>query len=98
VPVELKVPAVGESVTEVEIGDWLKAVGDSVKRDDIVLTLETDKVTVEIPAPVNGTISKILVQKGDTARVGDVVGYMDEGAAGQSGVAASSALVPVAGP
>jgi len=95
VPVELKVPSVGESVTEVEIGDWLKAVGDSVKQDDIVLTLETDKVTVEIPAPVNGTISKILVKKGDSARVGDVVGYMEEGAAAERGATAPSALDPV---
>ena len=70
-PVELKVPSVGESVTEVEIGEWLKSVGDPVKQDDIVVMLETDKVTVELPAPVNGTISKILVKKGDSARVGD---------------------------
>jgi len=81
VPVELKVPSVGESVTEVEIGEWLKSVGDAVKQDDIVVMLETDKVTVELPAPVNGTISKILVKKGDSARVGDVLGYMEEGAA-----------------
>ncbi|HKO93368.1 MAG TPA: biotin/lipoyl-containing protein, partial [Polyangiaceae bacterium] len=94
-PVELKVPSVGESVTEVEVGDWLKAIGDSVKQDDIVLTLETDKVTVEIPAPVNGTISKILVKKGDSARVGDVVGYMEEGAAAEKGAAARPALDPV---
>ena len=80
-PVELKVPSVGESVTEVEIGEWLKSVGDAVKQDDIVVMLETDKVTVELPAPVNGTISKILVKKGDSARVGDVLGYMEEGAA-----------------
>ena len=83
-PVELKVPSVGESVTEVEIGEWLKSVGDAVKQDDIVVMLETDKVTVELPAPVNGTISKILVKKGDSARVGDVLGYMEEGAAAQA--------------
>ena len=98
-PVELKVPSVGESVTEVEIGEWLKSVGDAVKQDDIVVMLETDKVTVELPAPVNGTISKILVKKGDSARVGDVLGYMEEGAvqaAGQSGPAAKPApLDPV---
>jgi 2-oxoglutarate dehydrogenase E2 component (dihydrolipoamide succinyltransferase) len=94
----LKVPAVGESVTEVEIGDWLKNVGDSVKQDDIVVMLETDKVTVELPAPVSGTISKILVQKGASARVGDVLGYMEEGAAArpESGAPARSApLDPV---
>ena len=86
-PVELKVPSVGESVTEVEIGEWLKSVGDAVKQDDIVVMLETDKVTVELPAPVNGTISKILVKKGDSARVGDILGYMEEGAAAQAGQA-----------
>jgi 2-oxoglutarate dehydrogenase E2 component (dihydrolipoamide succinyltransferase) len=91
---------VGESVTEVEIGEWLKSVGDPVKQDDIVVMLETDKVTVELPAPVNGTISKILVKKGDSARVGDVLGYMEEGAAtqgaAQSGAASRSApLDPV---
>jgi 2-oxoglutarate dehydrogenase E2 component (dihydrolipoamide succinyltransferase) len=92
VPVELKVPSVGESVSEVEIGDWLKSVGDSVKQDDIIVMLETDKVTVELPAPVNGTISKILFKKGASAKVGDILGYMEEGAvAAQSGAAPRSA-------
>jgi 2-oxoglutarate dehydrogenase E2 component (dihydrolipoamide succinyltransferase) len=91
VPVELKVPSVGESISEVQIGDWLKNVGDSVSQDDIVVTLETDKVTVELPAPVSGTITKILVKKGDTAHVGDIVGYLEEGAA-----PAKSAPAPVA--
>jgi 2-oxoglutarate dehydrogenase E2 component (dihydrolipoamide succinyltransferase) len=80
VPVELKVPSVGESITEVQIGDWLKGVGDSVNQDDIVVTLETDKVTVELPAPVSGTIAQILVKKGDTAQVGSILGYLEEGA------------------
>jgi len=92
VPVELKVPSVGESVSEVEIGDWLKSVGDSVNQDDIIVMLETDKVTVELPAPVNGTISKILFQKGASAKVGDILGYMEEGAAvAKSGAAPRSA-------
>jgi 2-oxoglutarate dehydrogenase E2 component (dihydrolipoamide succinyltransferase) len=80
VPVELKVPSVGESITEVQIGDWLKSVGDTVSQDDIVVMLETDKVTVELPAPVSGTIAQILLKKGDTAQVGDIVGYLEEGA------------------
>jgi len=91
VPVELKVPSVGESITQVEVGDWLKSVGDSVSRDDIVVMLETDKVTVELPAPVSGTISKILVQKGSSANVGDVVGYMEEGAVAQKAAPAAAA-------
>jgi 2-oxoglutarate dehydrogenase E2 component (dihydrolipoamide succinyltransferase) len=79
--VELKVPEVGESITEVEIGDWLKSEGEKVHRDDAVVMIETDKVTVELPAPVTGVVSKILVQKGETATVGQIIGYMEEGAA-----------------
>lgn len=98
-PVELKVPSVGESVTEVEIGEWLKAVGDTVQQDEIIVMLETDKVTVELPAPVSGTITKILLNQGDTAMVGDIVGYLEEGAVA-SGEAKSSAaaLSPSAAP
>jgi 2-oxoglutarate dehydrogenase E2 component (dihydrolipoamide succinyltransferase) len=95
VPVELKVPSVGESVTEVEIGEWLKSVGDPVKQDDIIVMLETDKVTVELPAPVNGTISKILFKKGDSAKVGDVLGYMEEGAVAQQAAPAKAPLDPM---
>jgi 2-oxoglutarate dehydrogenase E2 component (dihydrolipoamide succinyltransferase) len=76
--VELRVPEVGESITEVEIGDWLKAEGERVSREEAVVMIDTDKVTVELPAPVNGVITKILVAKGGTAKVGEVIGYMDE--------------------
>jgi len=76
-PLELKVPSVGESVTEVEISEWHKAEGESVKRDEVVAILETEKVTVELPAPDTGVITKILKKKGETARVGDVIGYME---------------------
>jgi 2-oxoglutarate dehydrogenase E2 component (dihydrolipoamide succinyltransferase) len=91
VPVELKVPSVGESISEVQIGDWLKSVGDTVSQDDIIVTLETDKVTVELPAPVSGTIAQILVKKGETAQVGDIVGYMEAGAAGEKAAPAAPA-------
>jgi 2-oxoglutarate dehydrogenase E2 component (dihydrolipoamide succinyltransferase) len=76
-PIELKVPSVGESITEVEISEWNKAEGDSVKRDEVVAILETEKVTVELPAPGTGVITKILKKKGETAKVGDVIGYME---------------------
>ncbi|HEY6366029.1 MAG TPA: 2-oxoglutarate dehydrogenase complex dihydrolipoyllysine-residue succinyltransferase [Candidatus Binatia bacterium] len=76
-PVELKVPSVGESVTEVEISEWHKAEGESVKRDEIVAILETEKVTVELLAPGTGVITRILKKKGETAKVGDVIGYME---------------------
>jgi 2-oxoglutarate dehydrogenase E2 component (dihydrolipoamide succinyltransferase) len=81
-PLELKVPSVGESITEVEISEWNKAEGESVKRDEVVAILETEKVTVELPAPGTGVITKILKKKGETAKVGDVIGYME--AAGKS--------------
>jgi 2-oxoglutarate dehydrogenase E2 component (dihydrolipoamide succinyltransferase) len=76
--VELKVPSVGESITEVQIGDWLKSVGDSVQRDEVLVMIETDKVTVELPAPIAGVLTEIKVQKGSTANVGDVIGFMEE--------------------
>jgi 2-oxoglutarate dehydrogenase E2 component (dihydrolipoamide succinyltransferase) len=80
--VELKVPEVGESVTEVEIGEWLKAPGDAVRQDEPVVSLETDKATVELPAPASGVMGKILKQRGDRARVGEVIGYLEETAVG----------------
>ncbi len=82
--VELKVPPVGESITEVQIGEWLKKEGESAARDEVVVMIETDKVTVELPAPVSGVISKITVAAGEEAQVGDVIGYMEEGAAAEA--------------
>ena len=80
-PIELKVPPVGESITEVQIGDWLKAEGESVSRDEIIVKIETDKVTVDLPAPTTGTITQIKAKKGTVCQVGEVIGYMEEGAA-----------------
>jgi 2-oxoglutarate dehydrogenase E2 component (dihydrolipoamide succinyltransferase) len=76
--IELKVPEVGESVTEVEIGAWLKQKGELVRKDDPVVTLESEKATVELPAPESGTISKVLKQKGEVAKVGEIIGYLDK--------------------
>ncbi|HEY6724160.1 MAG TPA: 2-oxoglutarate dehydrogenase complex dihydrolipoyllysine-residue succinyltransferase [Polyangiaceae bacterium] len=81
--VELKVPPVGESITEVQIGEWLKKEGDSASRDEVIVMIETDKVTVELPAPVTGVVTKITVAAGSEAQVGDVIGYMEEGAPAQ---------------
>jgi 2-oxoglutarate dehydrogenase E2 component (dihydrolipoamide succinyltransferase) len=78
-PIELKVPEIGESITEVEIGDWLKKTGEPVKKDEPVVTLESDKATVELPSPGAGTIGKVLKQKGDIAKVGEVIAYLDDG-------------------
>ncbi len=77
--IELKVPEVGESITEVEIGDWLKAEGDIVSKDETVAMIETEKATVELPAPATGKLAKILKAKGETATVGEVVARMEAG-------------------
>src|SRR5262245_19970273 len=76
-PVNLVVPSVGESITEVEIGDWLKQEGEPVDQDEPVVVIETEKVSVELPAPMNGTITTQLKHKGDKASVGDVIGYLE---------------------
>lgn len=74
---ELKVPEVGESITEVMIGIWKKQEGDAVATDESVVEIESDKATVELPAPGSGTIVKILKGSGERATVGEVIGYMD---------------------
>ncbi len=85
--VELKVPEVGESITEVQIGDWLKKEGDWVGQDEAVVVIETDKVTVEVLAPQAGKITQVLKKTGDVANVGDVVGHLDAEAAAPQGAA-----------
>jgi len=90
--VELKVPSVGESITEVQIGDWLKHAGEAVHADEGIVVIETDKVTVELPAPSSGVVTRLLKKKGEKALVGETIGYMEVGAA--AAVKASS--VPAA--
>jgi 2-oxoglutarate dehydrogenase E2 component (dihydrolipoamide succinyltransferase) len=85
---EIKVPALGESVTEATIGQWFKKEGEAVKADEPVVELETDKVTVEVPAPAAGVLQKIAVQPGETVNVGAVLGAIADGAAA-SGAAAT---------
>ncbi len=96
--VELKVPPVGESITEVQIGTWLKREGDAVQRDEVVVMIETDKVTVELPAPVSGVLKKITVAAGGDATVGQVIGLMEEGAVASPDRAASPPPAPSAAP
>ena len=75
--IELKVPEVGESITEVMIGIWKKNVGDSVSADESVVEIESDKATVELPSPSDGVVSQILKQAGEQAVVGEVIGYLE---------------------
>ncbi|MBL8781748.1 MAG: 2-oxoglutarate dehydrogenase complex dihydrolipoyllysine-residue succinyltransferase [Alphaproteobacteria bacterium] len=83
--IEIRVPGLGESVTEATVGKWLKAQGDTVRADEPLVELETDKVTVEVPAPQAGVLSEILVQPGGTIAVGGILGMLGEG----SGAAAA---------
>ncbi|MEX0745439.1 MAG: 2-oxoglutarate dehydrogenase complex dihydrolipoyllysine-residue succinyltransferase [Phycisphaeraceae bacterium] len=91
--VELKIPEAGESVTEVEIGQWHKKPGDSVKQDELIVEIETDKATQELSAPSDGKLGKVLKQQGETARVGDVIGYLEAGE-GAAPEAAESKAAP----
>ncbi len=82
--VEIKVPAMGESVTEATISKWFKKEGESVKRDEPLLELETDKVTVEVPSPADGSIESITAQAGSTVAVGALLGAIAEGKSGSA--------------
>src|SRR5579883_187966 len=89
--VEIKVPAMGESVTEATISKWFKKEGDAVKRDEPLLELETDKVTVEVPSPADGAIESISAPAGATVSVGALLGAIAEGKGGKiSAVPASN--------
>jgi len=79
--VEIRVPALGESVTEATVGKWFKKPGEPVQADEAICELETEKVTVEVPAPASGVLSDIKVQEGETVAVGTVLGSIEEGAA-----------------
>ncbi|MGE5194547.1 MAG: biotin/lipoyl-containing protein, partial [Deltaproteobacteria bacterium] len=96
-PVELKIPAVGESISEVIIGAWRKSVGDRVEQDETLVELETDKATFDLPAPAAGVITKIVKQSGETAAVGDVIGYVGDGAAAAEPQPPVKAAAPAGG-
>ena len=76
--VELRVPTSGESITEVQVADWLKRIGDRVLEDEPVVLLETDKAAMELPSPVAGVLTEIVKQKGELAKVGDVLAYLED--------------------
>jgi 2-oxoglutarate dehydrogenase E2 component (dihydrolipoamide succinyltransferase) len=79
-PTDVKVPALGESITEATLGQWLKAPGDAVAADEPIASLETDKVAVEVNAPVAGTLAEQLVKEGDSVEVGAIIARVSEGA------------------
>jgi len=92
--IEIRVPQMGESVTEGVIAQWLKNEGDSVGADEPVVEVETDKITVEVPAPSAGVLTKQSVAEGDTVAVGDVLGLIEAGAAAQAAAEAAAPAAP----
>ncbi len=90
--VAVTVPELGESITEGTVGKWLKSVGDTVKVDDALVEIETDKVTAELPAPVAGVLAEILAAEGTDVGVGAVIAHIT------SGAAPTAAAAPVAAP
>lgn len=90
---EIRVPTLGESVTEATIGKWLKKVGDTVAADEPLVELETDKVSIEVPAPVAGVLTEITAQEGDNVGLDALLGQIDA-----SGAAAAPQAKPAAAP
>ena len=78
--IEIKVPALGESVSEATIARWFKQPGEAVKVDEPLVELETDKVTIEVPAPAGGVLETIQAQSGETVKVGTVLGAIGDSA------------------
>src|SRR4029078_7515099 len=94
---EIRVPTLGESVTEATIGKWFKKPGEAVAVDEPLVELETDKVTIEVPAPAAGILSDIAAKDGENVAVGALLGQIKEGAgapASAKPAAAPAAKVP----
>ncbi|WJR78614.1 2-oxoglutarate dehydrogenase complex dihydrolipoyllysine-residue succinyltransferase [Bradyrhizobium sp. NP1] len=95
---EIRVPTLGESVTEATIGRWFKKAGDAVAVDEPLVELETDKVTIEVPAPSAGVLGEIAAKDGDTVAVGALLGQINDGAAPAARPAAAPAKPAAAAP
>jgi 2-oxoglutarate dehydrogenase E2 component (dihydrolipoamide succinyltransferase) len=97
-PTEIRVPTLGESVSEATVGKWLKKAGDTVKADEVLLELETDKVSIEVPSPASGTLSEISVKEGDSVAPGGLLGTIAEGAQAAASAPAKAAEPAKAAP
>ena len=93
-PVEIKVPVLGESVVEATVAKWMKSAGEAVGADEAIVELETDKVTLEVPSPVNGVLADIVAKEGDTVGVDALLALVEEGAAPTAKPAAKTAPAP----
>lgn len=95
---EIMTPTLGESVTEATVAKWNKKAGDAVKRDEVLVELETDKVSLEIAAPADGVLSEIVAQEGATVTPGEILGRVSEGAAAPPVVERAEPVVAAAPP
>ncbi|MDP2803439.1 MAG: biotin/lipoyl-containing protein, partial [Phreatobacter sp.] len=95
---EIRVPTLGESVTEATVAKWFKKPGEAVKQDEPLVELETDKVTLEVNAPASGTLSEIVAESGTTVGVAALLGQIAEGAAAAAAAPAKAAEAPKAAP
>src|SRR5216110_1561385 len=93
---EIRVPTLGESVTEATIGKWFKKPGDPVAVDEPLVELETDKVTIEVPAPAAGVLGEIAAKEGDTVAVGALLGQIKDGAGAAAKPAVAAGAAPAA--
>lgn len=93
---EIKVPTLGESVTEATVSRWTKTVGEYIGKDENLAELETDKVTLDVPSPVSGKIISLSVGEGETIEANAVLAIVEEGAEGEKSVASAPAPAPVA--
>lgn len=91
---EIRVPTLGESVSEATIGKWFKQPGDAVAMDEPLVELETDKVTVEVPSPVAGKLSEIIAKEGDNVEVNALLAYVEAGASGAAPAKTEAAAAP----
>ena len=96
--IEIKVPALGESVTEATVGKWLKKAGEAVAADEPLVELETDKVAIEVPSPAAGIMGEIVVAEGETVSIGTVLGSIREGAVATSAAKPAAAKATTAPP
>src|SRR6188474_3121329 len=92
--VEVKVPQLSESVSEATLVAWRKKAGEAVKRDENLIDIETDKVVLELPAPADGVIAKIIKNDGDTVTSGEVIAVLDTTASAAAPAADKQAVAP----
>ncbi len=95
--IQLKVPSLGESVTQATIGAWLKNEGERVQVDEPLVEVESEKATVAVPAPAAGVLRRVLKRTGDTVAVGEAIAELEEGAAGETAAASPQGSGPVPG-